>query len=158
VKVWTFCVVFGAPVLAMFGCLCVKVLSSNYENEAEETRAGKIFTVLALFYTVRYPLIMLPIAVRTTLGALDSFEKLNKFLIQPELEPLKQEKEPINDDPSIRVDIHDADFSYEGVSDPALRFLNMKVKQGELIAIVGDVGAGKSSILSAILGQIRKDN
>ena len=53
VKVWTFCVVFGAPVLAMFGCLCVKVLSSNYEKETEDIRAGKIFTVLALFYTVR---------------------------------------------------------------------------------------------------------
>ncbi|GET01001.1 multidrug resistance-associated protein 4 isoform X1 [Rhizophagus clarus] len=158
VKVWTFCVVFGAPVLAMLGCLCVKVLSPGYIDEKEGIRARKIFTVLALFYTVRYPLIMLPIAVRTTLGALNSFERLNEFLMQPELEPLKQEKEPIDDDPSIRIYMHDADFSYEGVSDPALRFINMKVKQGELIAIVGDVGAGKSSILSAILGQIRKDN
>ncbi|EXX63324.1 P-loop containing nucleoside triphosphate hydrolase protein [Rhizophagus irregularis DAOM 181602=DAOM 197198] len=158
VKVWTFCVVFGAPVLAMLGCLCVKVLSPDYNNEYEGIRARKVFTVLALFYTVRYPLIMLPIAVRTTLGALDSFERLNEFLLQTELEPLKQEKEPIENDPSIRIYMNDADFSYEGVSDPTLRFLNMKVRQGELIAIVGDVGAGKSSVLSAILGQIRKDN
>jgi hypothetical protein len=53
VKVWTFCVVFGAPVLAMLGCLCVKVLSPSYEKENEDARASIIFTVLALFYTVR---------------------------------------------------------------------------------------------------------
>lgn len=54
VKVWTFCVVFGAPVLAMLGCLCVKVLSPDYINEDEGIRARKVFTVLALFYTVRW--------------------------------------------------------------------------------------------------------
>jgi hypothetical protein len=54
VKVWTFCVVFGAPVLAMLGCLCVKVLSPDFINEDEDIRAKKIFTVLALFYTVRW--------------------------------------------------------------------------------------------------------
>jgi len=91
-------------------------------------------------------------------GALDSFERLDNFLKQPELEPLKQEEDPIEGDPSIRVYIHDADFSYEGVPKPTLKFLNMKVKQGEVIAIVGDVGAGKSSILSSILGRLRKDN
>ncbi|CAG8563696.1 7307_t:CDS:10 [Funneliformis caledonium] len=156
VKVWTFCVVFGAPVLAMLGCLCVKVLSSDTVDDNYVLKASTLFTVLALLYTVRYPLIMLPIAVRTTLGALDSFEKLDEFLKKPELAPLKQEEDPIDDDPSIRVLIHDADFSYEG--DAPLKFLNMKVKQGEVLAIVGDVGAGKSSILSAILGRLRKDN
>ncbi|CAI2185406.1 19084_t:CDS:10 [Funneliformis geosporum] len=157
VKVWTFCVVFGAPVLAMLGCLCVKVLPADSDNN-NVLDASTMFTVLALFYTVRYPLIMLPIAVRTTLGALDSFEKLDEFLKKPELALLKQEEDPIDGDPSIRVLIHDADFRYEGDPDATLKFLNMKVKQGEVIAIVGDVGAGKSSILSAILGRLRKDN
>ncbi|CAG8482566.1 6134_t:CDS:10 [Racocetra fulgida] len=108
-KIWTFCVVFGAPILAM-------------------------------------------------LGALDSFERIEEFLLRPELDPLTEEGSPINDDPAIKVHIHDADFSYEGTNGPALKFLTMTVKQGEVVAVVGDVGAGKSSILAAILGQLRKDN
>ncbi|CAG8560785.1 11267_t:CDS:10, partial [Racocetra persica] len=91
-------------------------------------------------------------------GALDSFERLEEFLLRPELDPLTEESSPINDDPAIKVHIHDADFSYEGTNGPALKFLTMTVKQGEVVAVVGDVGAGKSSILAAILGQLRKDN
>ncbi|RIB08493.1 P-loop containing nucleoside triphosphate hydrolase protein [Gigaspora rosea] len=155
-KVWTFCVVFGAPILAMLGCLCVKLVAYQYPDNV--LKPNTMFTVLALFYTVRYPLMMLPVAVRTTLGALDSFKRLNEFLLKSELEPLEEESSPINDDQKIRVFIHDADFSYEGTTRPALKFLNMTLRQGEIIAIVGDVGAGKSSILAAILGQIRKEN
>lgn len=51
VKVWTFCVIFGAPVLAMLGCLCVKLLAYSPPNNV--LSASTMFTVLALFYTVR---------------------------------------------------------------------------------------------------------
>ncbi|CAG8706574.1 22409_t:CDS:10 [Dentiscutata erythropus] len=160
-KVWTFCVVFGAPILAMLGCLCVKLVAYKYPNNV--LFPNTMFTVLALFYTIkklfiRYPLMMFPIAVRTTLGALDSFERLDDFLLKPELEPLVEESSPINDDQRIMVYIKDADFSYEGTTRPALKFLDLTLKQGEVIAVVGDVGAGKSSILAAILGQLRKEN
>ncbi|CAH1765019.1 8198_t:CDS:10, partial [Entrophospora sp. SA101] len=132
VKVWTYCVLFGAPILAMLGCLCVRLLINDDDTELD---AHTLFTVLALFYTVRYPLFMLPIAVKTTLEA-----------------------GPINGDPDLRIYIDDADFYYEGTSEPVLKFLSMKVRKGEVIAIVGDVGAGKSSILAAIQGQIKKEN
>ena len=34
--------------------------------------------------------------------------------------------------------------------------INLKVEQGGLIAVVGHVGCGKSSLLSAMLGEIKK--
>ena len=34
--------------------------------------------------------------------------------------------------------------------------INLKVKPGQLVAIVGQVGAGKSSLLSAILGEMER--
>ena len=34
--------------------------------------------------------------------------------------------------------------------------LTLKVKRDELLAVVGPVGSGKSSLLSAILGQMEK--
>jgi ABC-type nitrate/sulfonate/bicarbonate transport system ATPase subunit len=35
-----------------------------------------------------------------------------------------------------------------------LKDIELKVKKGEFVCIIGDVGAGKSSILSAIIGDL----
>jgi ABC-type Mn2+/Zn2+ transport system ATPase subunit len=37
-----------------------------------------------------------------------------------------------------------------------LQNINLRVKDGQLVAIVGAVGSGKSSLLSAILGEMIK--
>lgn len=34
--------------------------------------------------------------------------------------------------------------------------INLCIKQGELVAVVGNVGSGKSSLLSAMLGELVK--
>lgn len=44
-------------------------------------------------------------------------------------------------------------FEYE--REDTLQNINIKVKPGELIAIVGQVGAGKSSLLNVILKELR---
>ncbi len=36
--------------------------------------------------------------------------------------------------------------------------INLTVKPGELVAVVGQVGAGKSSLVSALLGEMEKMN
>ncbi|CAG8531990.1 7856_t:CDS:10 [Paraglomus brasilianum] len=152
VKVWTYCIIFDAPVLMMLGAICVKAFHGH-----DEIKSSVIFTSLSLFNTLRYPLIMLPIAIRTTLGAFDSFDRLDKFFQEQELESnTLDENGIIDDDPTLRIAIENADFVYGDNVKPTLRFLNMRVKQGQLLAIVGDVGAGKSSILAAIMGQIHR--
>ena len=34
--------------------------------------------------------------------------------------------------------------------------INLEVKRGELVAIVGHVGAGKTSLISALIGELNK--
>lgn len=48
-----------------------------------------------------------------------------------------------------------ASFSWGGTT-PTLSNLNLIVKTGELVAVVGKVGAGKSSLLNAILGEMKQ--
>jgi len=35
--------------------------------------------------------------------------------------------------------------------------INLEIKPGELVAVVGHVGSGKSSLVSALLGEMEKD-
>eukprot|EP01113_Clastostelium_recurvatum_P049085 TRINITY_DN9039_c0_g1_i5.p1 TRINITY_DN9039_c0_g1~~TRINITY_DN9039_c0_g1_i5.p1 ORF type:complete len:716 (+),score=138.89 TRINITY_DN9039_c0_g1_i5:65-2149(+) len=39
---------------------------------------------------------------------------------------------------------------------PTLTNINMEVRKGELVAVVGSVGSGKSALISALLGEIQK--
>ncbi|KAF9098810.1 Multidrug resistance-associated protein 4 [Mortierella sp. AD031] len=195
-KITSFALVFAAPVVTTLACICVYELSDD-RGLRGDVPASIVFTTLSLFNTLRYPLIMLPIAVKTTLGALLSFERLNGFLSLPEVEPLQLhgESETMHSDKSnsmgasvvadglvmngsnsssgdakemerlahqrelaqLRIYIKDADFGWpeSKESNPTLKFISMKIKPGDLVAIVGDVGSGKSSTLAAIMGQIR---
>jgi len=53
VKVWTYCIIFDAPVLMMLGAMCVKAFHKN-----EEIKASVIFTSLSLFNTLRWVFIL----------------------------------------------------------------------------------------------------
>jgi ATP-binding cassette subfamily C (CFTR/MRP) protein 1 len=47
-------------------------------------------------------------------------------------------------------------FTWGGEDGKVLHDINLKVSQGSLVAIIGAVGAGKSSLLSALLGEMEK--
>ncbi|KAG0253140.1 hypothetical protein BG011_006529 [Mortierella polycephala] len=196
-KITSFAIVFAAPVLTTLACISVHELMEE-RGIRGDVKASVVFTILSLFNTLRYPLIMLPIAVKTTLGALLSFDRLNGYLRQPEVEPLRINSDvdsghDTNRDGSmsasviadglvmngshfnsgdakemgrkarrheidgLHIYIKDADFGWpeSQESNPTLKFVNMSVKPKELVAIVGDVGSGKSSTLAAIMGQIK---
>lgn len=44
------------------------------------------------------------------------------------------------------------------IETPILKDINLKVKPETLVAVVGPVGSGKSSLLSAILGEMYKQS
>ena len=53
--------------------------------------------------------------------------------------------------------IESADFCWEkGQTEPTLSNIDLKVKPGSLVAIVGQVGSGKSSLLQAMLGEMER--
>ena len=45
-------------------------------------------------------------------------------------------------------------FAWEKDAPPALNHLSLEVGKGQLVMVVGRVGAGKSSLLAALLGEL----
>lgn len=47
-------------------------------------------------------------------------------------------------------------FSWGANEEPTLYDIDLKIKEGSLLAVVGTVGSGKSSLISAFLGEMDK--
>uniref|UniRef100_A0A8C0H658 Multidrug resistance-associated protein 1 n=1 Tax=Chelonoidis abingdonii TaxID=106734 RepID=A0A8C0H658_CHEAB len=109
--------------------------------------AQKAFVSLALFNILRFPLNILPMVISSMVQASVSLERLRLFLSHEELDP----------DSIIRGSIKDGKSLFCIAELGVIYFsINFTVPEGSLIAIVGQVGCGKSSLLSALLGEMDK--
>ncbi|KAH9491630.1 Multidrug resistance-associated protein 1 [Bulinus truncatus] len=91
------------------------------------------------------------------LSSSNSFsQKLNKFLNQEDIqEDLVKKK--ANTDSDVAIEIIDGTFTWQRSAEKeTLKNIDLKISVGSLVAIVGMVGMGKTSLLSAILGQMQK--
>ncbi len=95
---------------------------------------------------------LLPTGVTELLRFLVSLKRINKFLNCKEWEPNVFIKPPeSNDEMSNTIEMKDCSFAWSVKENAILKNVNFSVPRGSLVAIVGRVGAGKSSILAAIL-------
>jgi hypothetical protein len=83
---------------------------------------------------------------------------LKDFLVADELEDYV--KQPTTNASNYSysedvIDVRDASFAWDREeSTPALSNVNLNVSRGQLIAVVGRVGSGKSSLLNCLLGEM----
>ncbi|CAJ1069814.1 multidrug resistance-associated protein 1-like [Xyrichtys novacula] len=117
--------------------------------------AQKIFVSVALINILKTPLSQLPFAMSTTMQAIVSLRRLGNFLCEEELKLDNVERPPLSTDGDSVV-VEDGFFSWTNQGPPCLRRINVNVKTGLLVAVVGHVGSGKSSLLSAVLGEMEK--
>uniref|UniRef100_A0A8C1PJU4 ABC-type glutathione-S-conjugate transporter n=1 Tax=Cyprinus carpio TaxID=7962 RepID=A0A8C1PJU4_CYPCA len=115
--------------------------------------AQKIFVSMALINILKTPLSQLPFAMSTTMQALVSLKRLGKFLCQDELKPDNVTRESFKSDVDGVV-FENGTFSWSKDGPPCLK--SVRVPCGSLVAVVGHVGSGKSSLLSAMLGETEK--
>lgn len=80
-----------------------------------------------------------------------SVKRINKFMNAEEIDP---DNVTYNKSDNALI-IEDGTFTWGGET-TTLRNINLKVKKGNLTAIVGQVGSGKTSVISALLGEMEK--
>ncbi|XP_054717541.1 multidrug resistance-associated protein 1-like [Uloborus diversus] len=139
----------SAPFLVSLASFATFVLIDS-NNVLDANRA---FVSLSLFNILRVPTAFLPMIIAYTAMFVVSLKRINKYLQQDEIDPDIIEHSQSEKDPVI---IENGTFSWAKDETPALKDLNFRAKDGELVAIVGQVGSGKSSLLSALLGDMVK--
>ncbi|KAG8129111.1 putative ATP-binding cassette sub-family C protein, partial [Naja naja] len=123
-------------------------------DEKNVLDAEKAFVSLSLFNLLRFPLNMLPQVISNIVQTNVSLQRIQHFLSHDELDPNCVETKSIA--PGYSVTIKQGTFSWAKDLDPALKDINWLVPTGSLVAIVGQVGCGKSSLVSALLGEMEK--
>nr|XP_027123792.1 ABC transporter C family member 3-like [Coffea arabica] len=117
---------------------------------------GKILAALATFRILQEPIYNLPDTISMIVQTKVSLDRIASFLSLADLPHDVIEKLPRGSS-DIAIEIVDGNFSWEVKSSSlSLRDINVNVSHGMRVAICGAVGAGKSSLLSCILGEIPK--
>ncbi|XP_065882181.1 ABC transporter C family member 12-like isoform X1 [Euphorbia lathyris] len=113
---------------------------------------ARAFTSLSLFQVLRFPLNMLPNLLSQVVNANVSLQRLEELFLADERflapnPPLEPEHPAIS--------IKDGYFSWDSKAvKPTLSNINLDIPVGSLVAIVGGTGEGKTSLISAMLGEL----
>ncbi|KAL8582638.1 hypothetical protein ACOMHN_028703 [Nucella lapillus] len=139
-----------APFMVTLATFATYVLSSNDHY----LDAQKAFVSLSLFNILRFPINLLPMIISFLAQAQVSVSRISKFLSNEDLDPSNVHHDR---NAGAAVSISSGTFTWDKeLPLPTLRNINLEIPKGRLVAVVGQVGTGKSSLISAILGEMRK--
>ncbi|XP_025884380.1 ABC transporter C family member 12 isoform X3 [Solanum lycopersicum] len=113
--------------------------------------AARAFSSLSLFAILRFPLNMLPNIITQVVNSNVSLQRMEELFLAEERVLLPNP--PL--EPGLpTISIRDGFFSWDSKAEhPTLSNINLDIPVGELVAIVGGTGEGKTSLISAILGE-----
>lgn len=157
--------------LPIFASMLTFVTYSLTDNKLEP---ATVFSSLALFNSLRLPLNALPRALGDASDAWASIKRMEDFLLQEDREEdmiwkpegehaielrsasFTREQMPKEDPEKSEASSSDDIAATEAHEPFKLQDVNLTAGRHELIAVIGSVGSGKSSLLAAMAGHMRK--
>jgi ATP-binding cassette subfamily C (CFTR/MRP) protein 4 len=155
-----------------------------YSLLGNELTAEKVYGTLSIFFLLKWQVVqMFPYSVQNLAENLVSVARMDKFMNLPEFEAAAEKGASNSSGPSGGVSILLQDMSATWADDDnkapvtqttdgkqaaqsdndskshstrdTLSHINLEVKTGETVAIVGPVGCGKTSLLMTLMGELQ---
>jgi len=111
---------------------------------------GDITLYQSYFATIVSQVSSLMSLIPTIAKGIESVNSIGEVLLEDDIE--QNEGKEIIRDIYGEFDFKDVTFRYNNIDRPVLHNLNLHVDKGETIALVGESGAGKSTILNLVIG------
>lgn len=117
---------------------------------------GQLSEFYALFGTLIWPVMALTQFVNFRSQAQASYKRLSEFLNS---QPLLKEGDQVLEDFTGSITFKNLNFSYPDAEDtPVLKNINLEVKAGESVGILGRTGSGKSTFVDLLLRVYNVEN
>ncbi|XP_060602679.1 multidrug resistance-associated protein 1-like isoform X1 [Ruditapes philippinarum] len=141
---------FFSPFMVSYAFYVVYTLTKSIHYLDARTA----FVVLALVSTIRHPVSLTSELINGFVQGYVSLKRIQEFLWKEDMDTRNIEHSETS---KYAVSIENGLFTWnKGLMNQTLRRINLNVSEGELIAVVGQVGSGKTSLLSAMLGEMEK--
>ncbi len=138
--------VFGMTNGSRLICLCI----AAWMAASGRTTIGFVVLFLSLFDILIGRLQTVLDQMPQITQGLDSLQSVNEILLETDYEEngTRRLPRPVRGEISLR----DITFSYSGDREPVLKHLSLEIPAGGCVALTGESGSGKSTILKLILG------
>uniref|UniRef100_A0A0A9DMU8 ABC transporter C family member 13 n=1 Tax=Arundo donax TaxID=35708 RepID=A0A0A9DMU8_ARUDO len=158
------CVYFWATTPTLFSLFTFSIFAIT----GHPLDAATVFTCVALFNTLISPLNSFPWVINGMIDAVISSRRLSNYLSTPENRTselsasadllkhhFKRHTEVIHNPMAVILQNICCSWSNSSVVEPSivLRDISLQLQNGLFVAIVGEVGSGKSSLLNSIIGE-----
>ncbi|KAF8732976.1 hypothetical protein HU200_015328 [Digitaria exilis] len=158
------CVYFWATTPTLFSLFTFSIFAIM----GHTLDAATVFTCVALFNTLISPLNSFPWVINGMIDAVISSRRLSNYLSTPEHHSseltasddiltyqFKRYTEAMHNPMAFVLQNVCCSWSSSSVSDPSmvLKDISLQLQKGLFIAIVGEVGSGKSSLLNSVIGE-----
>eukprot|EP01063_Lacrimia_lanifica_P027995 TRINITY_DN4008_c0_g1_i4.p1 TRINITY_DN4008_c0_g1~~TRINITY_DN4008_c0_g1_i4.p1 ORF type:complete len:1181 (+),score=242.87 TRINITY_DN4008_c0_g1_i4:59-3544(+) len=112
-----------------------------------DLRSGSLFATYVVFQSLRVAWSCIPSGLTQRSSVATVTKRFGAYLIGASARKLPYQKEP-----HIMASVTNAVFERAGA--PALRVPELRVKLGEVTAVVGKMGSGKTTLLTSLLGDL----
>lgn len=142
---------FGSVGWAIFQILQVVCLGfTGFLAIKGTVMPGDITLYQSYFATIVSQVSSLMSLIPTIAKGIESVNSIGEVLLEDDIE--QNEGKEVIKDIYGEFDFKDVTFRYNNIDRPVLHNLNLHVDKGETIALVGESGAGKSTILNLVIG------
>lgn len=137
------------PVMVMLTTFLVYMF---VDPENNKMTPNTFFVSLSLFNILRTPMTMFPLMVTQISQSWVAVRRINSYLNYEDLDPLAVSRDP----DAKALSITEGSFSWGEEDGTVLTDVNIQVPKGQMAAVVGPVGCGKSSLVFSLLGDTKK--